>query len=159
MKTIHIFAGADSFYDFLRVDVRRQRQLHQNAVDAGVLVKRFHTGQQVGFAQGSVILFQHRMQSSVFTRFDFVAHIHLTGRVVTHQHNGQPWCDAAGLERLSAGSDVPAQLLGKGVAVNQLCGHGRFTRCFKKQNARHRLGRSRESGLLKPWVRFDPMRF
>ena len=124
--------------------MRGQWQLHQDAVDGGVVVQPFNPGQQVGLAHAGVVLFEHRVQASVFTGLNLVAHIDLAGRVFAHQHHRQTGRDAFGLEGQRARSDLGAQLFGQGVAVDELSGHGG---CLnggvrgKKQNARHRLGR------------------
>ena len=54
MKAVHVFGGGDGFNDLLRVHVGGQGQLHQDAVDGGVVVQRLHSGQQIGFGQGGV---------------------------------------------------------------------------------------------------------
>ena len=123
VKAVHVFGGADGFDHLLCVDVCGQRQLHQDAVDAGVIVERFDAGQQVGFGQGCFVLLQHRVQAAVFAGLDLVAHINLAGRVVTHQHHGQTWRHALDFEGLGTGGDFGAQLFGEQVAVDQLGGH------------------------------------
>jgi hypothetical protein len=115
--------AGDGFDDLVVVDVLGQGQLHQDAVNAGVVVQRFDTCQQFGFGHGGVVLFQHRVEAHVFAGLDLVAHIDLGSLVVAHQNHGQAGRDALGLERCRACGDFLAQLFGEGFAVDELGCH------------------------------------
>ncbi len=124
VKTVHILGGRDRLDHLLRIDVRGQGKLHQDAVDGGVGIERLHACQQFGLGHGRGPALQHRMHAGVFAGLDLVAHIDLRGRVLAHQDHGQARCDALGLEGGHTGADIGAQLAGEGVAVDQLGGHG-----------------------------------
>jgi len=51
MEAVHVLGGRDGLDHLVRVDVRRQGQLHQDAVDAGVAVERIDAREQLGLAQ------------------------------------------------------------------------------------------------------------
>ena len=87
-------------------------------MDRRVLVKCLDAGEQVGLRQAGIVFFQHRMQPTVLTGLDLVAHIHLTGRVLTDQNHGQPRGDAFGLECVDTAGDIGTQLLRKCNPVN-----------------------------------------
>ena len=110
VKTVHILGRRDRLDDLLRVDVRRQRQLNQDAVNRRVIVQRLDARQQFGFQHVGRVALQHRMQAVVFASLDLVAHIHLAGRAVADQHHGQSRRDAAGAEQRGALGDFGAQL-------------------------------------------------
>jgi len=63
------------------------------------------------------------VEAALFAGLDLVAHVHLAGLVVTHQDDGQPRHDAPGLELVGALLDIGTQLLGKGLAIDQLSSH------------------------------------
>ena len=105
------------------VDVCGQRQLDQDAVDAGVVVQRLDTGQQFGLGHRGIVLLQHRMKARVLAGLDLVAHIDLGGRVVADQDHGQAGRGAAGLQGGGALGDFGTQLAGEGVAVDELGCH------------------------------------
>jgi uncharacterized protein (DUF2237 family) len=48
METVHVLERRDGLDDLVVVDVGGQRQLDQDAVDAGVVVQRLDAGQQFG---------------------------------------------------------------------------------------------------------------
>ena len=127
VEAVHILGGGDGFDDLVVVNMLGQGQLHQNAVDAGVVVQRFDAGQQLGFSHGSVVLFQHGMKAHVFAGLDLVAHIDLRGLVVAHQNDGQAGRDALGFESCRTRGDFLAQLFGEGFAVDDLGCHCWFT--------------------------------
>ena len=58
MKTIDIFFRGNGFDDFLCIDMCRQWQLHQDTVNAVVVVQRMHPSQQLGFGHGGIMFFQ-----------------------------------------------------------------------------------------------------
>ncbi len=49
MKSVHILAVIDSLNDLLAVDVLRQRKLHNEAIDLGILVQFVHLGKEFLF--------------------------------------------------------------------------------------------------------------
>ena len=58
-------AGEMASITLLRVDVRGQRQLHQDAVDRRVVVERVDARQQLGFGQVGRVALQRRVQAGV----------------------------------------------------------------------------------------------
>jgi hypothetical protein len=109
----------------LRIDVLRQRHLHQDAVDGRVGVQGGDAVQQGRFRQVGLVFFQHRVEADVAAGLDLVAHVDVAGRVFADQDHGQAGLLAGGGEFGGAGGDFGAQLLGKLDSVDQLGGHGR----------------------------------
>ena len=54
MESVHILAVIDSLNDLLAVDVLRQRKLHNEAIDLGILVQFVHLGKE--FLLGDITL-------------------------------------------------------------------------------------------------------
>ena len=123
VEAVHILGGRDGFNDLVIVNVLGQGQLHQNAVNAGVVVQRCHAGQQLGFGHRGIVLFQHGVKAHVFAGLDLVAHIDLGSLVVAHQNHGQTGRHALGLEGCCTRGDFLAQLFGEGFAVDDLGCH------------------------------------
>ena len=120
VKAVHVFAGRYGFNHFLRVNVRRQRQLHQDAVNAGVGVQGVYARQQVVFAHAGGVLLQHRVQASVRAGLDLVAYVNLRGLVVSHQYHRQPWGDALLFQEAGAMGNIGTNFTRQGDTVNQL---------------------------------------
>ena len=49
MEAVHVFVGRDRLDHLVRVDLRRQRQLHQDAVDARIRVEFGNARQHAAF--------------------------------------------------------------------------------------------------------------
>jgi hypothetical protein len=124
VEAVHVLGGGDGFNHLVRINVGGQGQLHQDAVDARVIVERIHAGQQFGLGHRGIVLLQHRVQARVGAGLDLVAHVDLAGLVITHQHHGQAGRQSTGLEGSGACGDVAAQLGGQCVAVDGLGGGG-----------------------------------
>ncbi|MPN34500.1 hypothetical protein SDC9_181994 [bioreactor metagenome] len=127
MEAIHVLGGRDGLDDLVVVNVLGQRQLHQDAVDARVVVQRFHAGQQFGLGHRRFVLFQHGMKARFLAGLYLVAHVDLRRLVVTHQNHRQTRRDSLGFERSGACSDFGAELSGEGLAIDDLGCHGAKT--------------------------------
>ncbi len=114
VETVDILFRGDRLDDLVAVDVRRQRQLHQNAVDTRIAVQFVDARQQIGFRQIGRIAVERRAEAVVIARFDLIAHIDFAGRIVADQHDGEAWLMPAGGKSGGAGGDFGAQGLGKG---------------------------------------------
>ena len=64
------------------------------------------------------------MKPSFLASLDLVAHIDLTGRVVTHQDDGQARLDTTLAQGLGARGHLLAQLLRQGDTIDETSGHG-----------------------------------
>ena len=96
VEAVDILQGRNRLDHEVGVDMGRQGQLHQDAVDRWILVQRCDPRQQFGLAEVSRVFLQHRFQPGVFAGLDLVAHIDLAGRTVANQQHGQTRLDAAG---------------------------------------------------------------
>ena len=110
MKTVDVFGRTDGFNDALGVDVSGQGQLHQDAMDAAVVVQGIDASEQIGLTHLRRVALQNRVHAGVFAGLDLVTHIHLRGGVVTHQDHGQAGDDALGFESGDTLSDFGSQL-------------------------------------------------
>ena len=140
---VHVLAGGDRFDHLRRVDVLRQRHLHEDAVDGRVRVQRGDAVQQRLLGEIGFVLFQHRVEAHVAARLDLVAHVDVAGRVVADDDHGQAGLVAGGGECGGAGGDVGAQLLGKFDSVDQLGGHGGDSCAGQKRNYKRARGIAR----------------
>ena len=88
MKAVHILFREDTLDHSLLVDMPRQRQLHQDAMDGWVRIKLVQQRQKVRLGR---IVSQPVMEGGYacfFARLDLVADVDLAGRVFTHKHHG-----------------------------------------------------------------------
>ncbi|MCY1365305.1 hypothetical protein D9M69_521450 [compost metagenome] len=161
VEAVDVLGRRDRLDDLLRLNVRGQRKLHQDAVDGGVGIECIHARKQCCLGHGGGPTLQHRVHAGVFTGLDLVAHVNLRGLVVANQDHGQPGCDAFGLEGGHARGDIGAQLAGEGVAVDQLSGHGVWNAVvLKRKRPPVRAGVDGYVGMsVRLWPVSDPGRF
>ena len=94
METVHILARINSLDGVGLVQVSRQGQLYQYAVEGAICIEGVDEGGQLllGGVVGQPESFGE--DAHVFTGAALVAHVHLGSRVVTNQHGSQPRPDA-----------------------------------------------------------------
>jgi len=122
-EAVDILGCGDRLDDLVRIDVLRQRHLHQDAVDARVRVQRGDALQQRGFGEVGRVALQHRAHAGAFAVGDLVLHVDLAGRIVADQDHRQAGAMALGRQRCGAFRHSCAQGAGERVAVDQLCSH------------------------------------
>ena len=89
VKSVDVLARMHGEQNAAGVHLRRQRQLHQYAVDQVVLVESVYQLQQVveaGIARQPV---QHAFDADALARLALVAHVDFAGGIVAHQHSRQ----------------------------------------------------------------------
>ena len=87
MKAVDVLRRRDRFQDSRRIDVRGQRQLHENAVNGGIGVQRLDEREQFGFARLGRQVVLDRMEAAGLGRPALARHIGLAGRIVADQDN------------------------------------------------------------------------
>ncbi len=121
MKTVHILVDRNRFEHFFFFELRRQGQLHEDAmhgvvgVEFGDLVE-----DELGVGVGRVVKAQ-RTHAGFFAAGDFIAHIHRRGGIVADQNDDQARRHAARLDFLDAFSELGANIGRQGVAVENAC--------------------------------------
>ena len=100
MKAVHILLRSHRLQQPLRIHLRRQRKLYQNAVDIVAAVQLGHQREHL-FRRDR---FGRRDQVAAQAQFcagaHLAAHINLRRRHMPHQHRGQPGLDALRRQRL-----------------------------------------------------------
>jgi hypothetical protein len=110
---------------FSRLDMRRQRQLHEDAVDVGVRVERANAIEQRLLIHVCAKLVNFGMQSDFVARTNLVAHVNLRSRVIASDDYGEPRCDAIGFERTDAHLPLGPYGSRDPIAVDDFRGHTR----------------------------------
>ena len=108
----------------LGINLFGQRQLHQNAMDAGVGIESLNFAQQLRLRHAGIKLQHERMHADVFAGEDFIFDIDLTGRIVAHQDHGQAWCDAILDQLFDALAVIKSEAVRELSSVNDVCAHG-----------------------------------
>ena len=112
VETVHVLCRIDCIDHALRVDMLRQRQLHQNAVDAVVGIEPGDQRQELGFADRRRQSFLKARNAGGGRRLALVADIDLARRVLADQHGAKPGCDARlGFQLGSGGRDIGNQAI------------------------------------------------
>ena len=128
VKPVDILAWRDGLQRKGFCDVVGQRQLQEDAVDAGITVQFGDQFQQLRlrgvFAQAVL----QRANAGFFGTQDLVAHVDLTGRVFAHQNHRQRRFDAVALQGLHISFYLSEDAGGSGLAVDQFGGiHRKIT--------------------------------
>ncbi|EKD61865.1 MAG: hypothetical protein ACD_54C00063G0003 [uncultured bacterium] len=124
MKAIDILGRINRVDDQFRVQMRRQRQLHQNAMHFRIGVQRFHQRQQIGFCGIHRQTMFKRGHADLDGRGVLVAHIDLRRRVFADQHHRQTGLDAVFFLQLGdMRGHLRADIGSKGFAIDHFSGH------------------------------------
>ena len=127
MEAIDILGRIDGQQDFVFVDMLGQRELHEDAVDAGVFVEAVDQGQQFGLGCGGREAIVRGVHADLLAGLFLGGDIGGAGRIASDQDHRQTGRDAAGLEFGDLLFEFPADAFGDRFPVNHLCGHGDST--------------------------------
>ena len=119
VEAVHVLGRVDGAEDRRRVDLRRQRQLHQDAVHRRVGVEALQQRQQLGLARFRRQPVLERAHAGLGGLPRLRADVDLAHRVVAHQHHRQAGGETGlrGEPRHHLG-DPRAQPLGERLAVD-----------------------------------------
>src|SRR5262249_30397461 len=141
VESIHIFGRIDRRDDFLTVNLFRQRQLNQNAVDFLIRVEFGNESEQLNFTYGRRQPAVDSVHTGVRYRPRFVSHVYFAGRVVPHQHDGDAWHNATvPAQTVNGIRDFASQVSRNRLAINDTRTHGllgSFVGSRKQALARH----------------------
>ncbi len=87
MEAIDVLGRRYRLRDRLFVEVTRQRELHENAVNFLVIIELINQLEHVFLRRVRVERMLHRVKAAAFCAFAFVAHIDLACRVLPDDHN------------------------------------------------------------------------
>ena len=100
MKRVDVLRRAHGQQHAVRIDLRRQRQLHQDAVDRLVLVQLGDQLEQLVGRGARRQAVQLAFDADRLARLALVADVDFAGRIVAHEHRGQARHDAVVLNEL-----------------------------------------------------------
>jgi hypothetical protein len=124
VKAVDVLLDGDLLHHAGNANVRRQRQLHQDAVDARVLVESLDAREQLAFADADRELDQLRADADLLAAGDLAADVTARRRIVADQHDCQRRRHLiARLEILDAYAVFGPQFLGNRFAVDDFGGH------------------------------------
>jgi hypothetical protein len=90
MEPVHVLGGGDCLDDDTFVDVVRQRNLHEDAVDRLVRVELADQAQQLRLRRGVGQVVAHRHEPALLAGGALVSDVDLRGRVVADEHDREP---------------------------------------------------------------------
>jgi hypothetical protein len=77
VEAINVFVGGNMLQDIVCLNMGREGELNQNAMDGGVVVKRINKGQELYFTGAVRQAVYHRLNAHLLTCQVLVAHIDL----------------------------------------------------------------------------------
>jgi len=120
VEAVDILARRNRLEDLPLVDMLRQGELHQDAVDPLIPVQALDQRQQFRFAGvGRQLVFIGK-DPGLLAGLLLHRNVDPAGRVVADQHHGEPGSHPAGLQLLGFLRDGAAQPGGDGLAVDDL---------------------------------------
>jgi hypothetical protein len=124
MEPVHVLGRVDRLDDRARTDLRRQRQLHQDAIDRRIGVQQLHQRQQFRFSRARGQVVRARDDPGLFARAALVAHVDLGGGRVAHHHHGQARSPLARRRQgVGRAADFGLDFLGQSLAVDDFRAH------------------------------------
>ncbi len=94
MESVNVLVRIDGCDDARGVDLRRQRQLHQDTAYGGVCIQALHQGNQRLFADFVWQTVIERPHACFDDRFRLAADIGLAGGIFADKHHCQTGCQA-----------------------------------------------------------------
>jgi hypothetical protein len=95
MEAVDVLVGRYGLGDALLVDVLRQRQLDQDAVDSRIAIQAVDECQDFPFGCVRVQRVLHGVKAAILGRSLLVSYIDLARRIVANEDDGEPGSDAA----------------------------------------------------------------
>ena len=87
MKSIHVLGRIHRIHDSIGVHALRQRQLHENAVDALIAIELLDEREQIRFAGGRGQIVREGQDARLLARLALVAHVDGGRRILAHLHH------------------------------------------------------------------------
>ena len=126
MKAVDVLGRIDGGDHLLRVDLRRQRELHQDAVHGRIGVEPADQREQLGLGRGRRQPMIERPHAAADGHLHLAADIDLARRIVADQHDREPGRDAAVADQpVHRVGDLAAQVRRDRLAVDDVCRHVR----------------------------------
>ena len=126
MEAVHVLGGIDSQQHACFVDLKGQRELHQDPVDLGVRIEALHQTEQLRFGGVGRERELARVEAQLASVPVLHADVDLARRILPDQDRGQPGHHAAlGAEPLDSDLHLRPDLARDRVAVDELDGHSR----------------------------------
>ena len=152
MEAVHILVGVDALDDRVFVQVARQRELDQDAVEPGVPVQLVDQAQEVGLGHVRGHVENLGEKAGFLTRPAFVPYIDAGSWIIAHEDGGQTWSGSSGSDEIGhAGSNLSAEVGGDFVAFEDARGH----RIYPVGPTRSKM--YRRTGKSKPARTFSPL--
>ena len=127
VEAVHVLGVVDLLDDHGFIDVRRQRQLHQNAVHPLVGVQPVYQVQEGGLTGPRRKIVVERCDPHRVAGPAFVAHVDSGSAVPPHENRRQPGrAPAAGNAGANLPGNLPLNFPGDGLAIDDGGGHGEF---------------------------------
>ncbi len=100
MKAVDVFVRTDPVGHRRLFDLRWQRQLHQDAIDPGVVIQAVDQSKQLFFTGVSIQIKIRRQDTGTFTVTALGPHIDGRCRITANQYHGQARPAAAGCDEM-----------------------------------------------------------
>ena len=122
MESVDVFVRRDRQQHAARIHLRRQRQLHQDAVDIGPLVQAVDEREQLFGGDGGGRRKGLARDAQFGAGLHLVAHVDLGSGIVADQHDGQSRRARGRGQRCHARPQIAQDLVADAVSIKD-CGH------------------------------------
>ena len=135
METVHVLVHGDAFQHRRNTDMRRQRQLDEDAVDGRVGIQGIDTVEYLLLAGAGGQLHERGLDTHVLASADLVAHIDARSGTVAHQNDREPGSTPPlGLQCVDAAGIPFAQRLRNSATIDDLGRHSSTQPCTNGAN-------------------------
>ncbi len=87
MEAVDVLDGIHGIHHPVAIHPGRQRQLHQDAVDALIVIERVDEGENLPFAGAHRQVVREGLDPGLLRGAALVAHVHARGRIFPHLHH------------------------------------------------------------------------
>src|ERR1700735_1180402 len=122
MEAVDVFRRIDCFEDFLSVNLRGKRKLHQDAVDIVAAIQIFDDGEKFAGADGGVRGDVETGEAEFFGGGDFAGDVDFGGGIFTDEDGGEAGTDSGVAEGGDFAREFRVDLIADGVAVEDASG-------------------------------------
>src|ERR1700719_661182 len=134
MKSVDIFSGIYGFEDEFGIDLWRQRELDEDAIDGRIAVQVVDELQHFASAYSCRRSMHPAGDPELLARSDLAFHVKLRCRIVTHQYSSEARTDTRGSHGRDLALKLGENLVADFQAIENARGHVRGTPVRNNKN-------------------------
>jgi hypothetical protein len=137
MKSVDVLGGVDGFEDALGIDLRRKRELYEDAIYLVVAVQAVDESEHVLRGDRLRRRVEETGEAEFLASGDFALHVELRGRIFADEDGSEARLDASGGEGANFVLQFGENFIANLEAIEDACGHETLAFTERKQIITH----------------------